>query len=259
MPRLSTPRIVPTSSVMFLPGMKVPGGANTLFMPVRAFGAPHTTCTGSPDAGVDHADPQAVGVRVLLAPRRPARRVKARARLSRRPRPRARPVSVSTIRRAPTAVSRWSLSQERVNFMRPQRVACASRRWLLEPATKGELHGSRPARPTARPNRRRQVERPEAVVVEPAHVRLEEGAQVRHAVFQHGDAVDADAPGEALVDVGVEAAVAQHVRMHHAAAEDLEPVVALAEADLAALARALDVDLGRGLGEREEATAGSAS
>ena len=48
MPRLSTPRIVPTPSVMSLPGMKVPGGANTPFMPVRAFGAPHTTCTGSP-------------------------------------------------------------------------------------------------------------------------------------------------------------------------------------------------------------------
>ena len=41
--------MVPTSSFMFLPGMKVPGGANTLFMPVRALGAPHTTCTGSPE------------------------------------------------------------------------------------------------------------------------------------------------------------------------------------------------------------------
>ena len=33
---------------MFLPGMKAPGGTNTPFMPARAFGAPHTTCTGSP-------------------------------------------------------------------------------------------------------------------------------------------------------------------------------------------------------------------
>ena len=48
MPRLSTPRMVPTPSVMFLPGMKAPGGTNTPFMPARAFGAPHTTCTGSP-------------------------------------------------------------------------------------------------------------------------------------------------------------------------------------------------------------------
>ena len=33
---------------MFLPGMKVPGGENTETMPVRAFGAPQTTCTGEP-------------------------------------------------------------------------------------------------------------------------------------------------------------------------------------------------------------------
>ena len=48
MPRLSTPRILPMPSVMFLPGMNAPGGTNTPFMPARAFGAPHTTCTGSP-------------------------------------------------------------------------------------------------------------------------------------------------------------------------------------------------------------------
>ena len=29
--------------VMFLPGIKVPGGENTLMRPVRAFGAPQTT------------------------------------------------------------------------------------------------------------------------------------------------------------------------------------------------------------------------
>ena len=43
MPRLSTPRMVPTVSVMFLPGMKVPGAENTPFMPACALGAPHTT------------------------------------------------------------------------------------------------------------------------------------------------------------------------------------------------------------------------
>ena len=32
-----------------MPGTYAPGGANTPFMPVRALGAPHTTCTGSPD------------------------------------------------------------------------------------------------------------------------------------------------------------------------------------------------------------------
>ena len=48
MPRLSTPRMVPTCSVMFLPGMNAPGGTNTPVMPVRAFGAPHTTWIGLP-------------------------------------------------------------------------------------------------------------------------------------------------------------------------------------------------------------------
>ena len=46
MPRLSTPRMVPTASVMFLPGMKVPGAENTPFMPARALGAPQTTWIG---------------------------------------------------------------------------------------------------------------------------------------------------------------------------------------------------------------------
>src|SRR5258708_36541008 len=40
--------------------------------------------------------------------------------------------------------------------------------------------------------------------------------------------------------------------MHHAAAENLQPVLAFAEADLALVAAALDVDFERGLGEREE-------
>ena len=48
MPRLSTPRILPTPSVMFLPGMNEPGGENTPIIPARALGAPQTTCTGSP-------------------------------------------------------------------------------------------------------------------------------------------------------------------------------------------------------------------
>ena len=41
------------------------------------------------------------------------------------------------------------------------------------------------------------------------------------------------------------------LRMHHAAAEDFEPVAAGADLQFAALARAADIDLGRGLGERE--------
>src|SRR5262245_7050949 len=40
--------------------------------------------------------------------------------------------------------------------------------------------------------------------------------------------------------------------MHHAAAENFHPVLALAEPDLALVAPALDVDLERGFGERKE-------
>src|SRR6202041_3649381 len=87
---------------------------------------------------------------------------------------------------------------------------------------------------------RRQVERAEAVMREPAHGGIEEGAQIRHAVFEHGDAVDPHAPGKALVLVGIEPAVAQYIRMHHAAAEDFHPIVAFAETDFAFVAATLD-------------------
>src|SRR4029079_11354716 len=102
------------------------------------------------------------------------------------------------------------------------------------------------------PRQRRDVERLEAVMIEPAHVALEQLPEIGDAVFQHRDAVEAHAPGKALVNIRIGAAGAQHVRMHHAAAENLEPVLALAETDLALVAAALDVDLKRGLGEREE-------
>ena len=62
-------------------------------------------------------------------------------------------------------------------------------------------------------------------MLQPADIRLEEGAQVRHAVFQHGDAVDAHAPGETLDAVGVEAAVAQDVGVHHPAPAELEALL----------------------------------
>src|SRR5712692_4857949 len=87
---------------------------------------------------------------------------------------------------------------------------------------------------------------------QPAHVGLEERAQVRHAVFEHGDAVDPHAPGEALVLVGIEAAIAQYVWMHDAAAENLHPNLAFAEADFVLAIAALDVDFERRLGEWEE-------
>src|ERR1700730_2348634 len=80
---------------------------------------------------------------------------------------------------------------------------------------------------------------------EPADVGLEESPQIRHAIFQHCDAVDPDAPREPLKDIGIEAAVSQDIRMHHAAAQNLEPILALAKAHLAPVARTLDIDFHR--------------
>ena len=51
---------------MFLPGMKVPGAENTPFMPARALGAPQTTWIRLSVAGIDHADAQPIGIRMLL-------------------------------------------------------------------------------------------------------------------------------------------------------------------------------------------------
>ena len=91
------------------------------------------------------------------------------------------------------------------------------------------------------------------VVAQPADVGFEERPQVGDAVLQHGDALDAHAPGEALPLARIDAAVRQHARMHHAAAEDLQPVAAVAE--FAGAAVPADIDLHRRLGEREVAGA----
>src|SRR5262245_51399845 len=131
-------------------------------------------------------------------------------------------VSVSAISATLARVSRCSFSQASVNFMA-----------LLTKAA----------------GKRRQGVRGEAVMLEPAEVRGEEGAQVRHAIFQHGDAVDAHAEGEALIALWIEPDVAKHVRMDHAAAENLQPLVACADPDLVADLGIADTDFRRWLGE----------
>src|SRR5262245_41534675 len=149
-------------------------------------------------------------------------------------------VSFCTMASSDASVSRCSLSQARVNFMpRP------SHAWPCPAASWSDDSRAQSSR------QRREVERPEAIVREPADVGLEERPQVGHAVFQHGDAVDPETPGEALHLVRVEPAVLQHVRMNHAAAEDFHPIIAFAEAHLALVALTLDVDLERWFGERK--------
>ncbi len=122
MPRLSTPRILPTPSVMFLPGMKAPGGTNTPFMPARALGAPHTTCTGSPApvSTMHTRSRSAFGCRsaeITRAMMNGASILPRSATLST-----SSPimVSLSAIAASGASVSRCSLSQARVNFIIPR-------------------------------------------------------------------------------------------------------------------------------------------
>ena len=86
---------------------------------------------------------------------------------------------------------------------------------------------------------------------QPARVGGEHVAQVGHAVFEHGEAIDAHAPGEALIFLRVDAASLQHVRMHHAAAEDFQPRLAGPDLQLAFFPRTAHVHFGGRLGERE--------
>ncbi len=72
-------------------------------------------------------------------------------------------------------------------------------------------------------------------MAQPAQVAFEERPQVGDAVFQHGDPVDAHAEGKALPFAGVNAAGRQNLGMDHAGTQNLQPAVALADGQLAAL------------------------
>src|SRR5690606_29306906 len=89
-------------------------------------------------------------------------------------------------------------------------------------------------------------------LLQEAQIVLEEDAQVVDAVAQHGQPLQAGAEGIAGVALGIDADVAEHFRMHHAAAQHFQPAGVLADAAaLAAADHAADVDLGRRLRERE--------
>src|SRR5262245_8248232 len=94
-------------------------------------------------------------------------------------------------------------------------------------------------------------------MAEPAQVRIVERPQVGYAVFQSRHPLNPHAKGKALIFGRIDAAILQYLRVDHAAAEDLEPIAAGADLQLAAGARAPDIDLGRRLGKREIARAKS--
>src|SRR5690606_24790946 len=138
--------------------------------PARAFGAPQTTWIGVPvPVSTDRTRRRSASgccsaVRILAMTNGFSAALSSTLSTS-------RPIMVrrSTISSSEASVSRCSLSQERVNF-----ILVFPWKLLAQAAEQG-----------------RQIERAEAVMLEPANVGVEEGAQVRHAVFQHGDAVDA--------------------------------------------------------------------
>src|SRR6201986_3094790 len=120
MPRLSTPRMVPTPSVMFLRGMKVPGGENTLIRPARAFGAPQTTCTGaapSPVSTMQTRRRSAFGCCSAEITRAIVNGARAFALSSRCSTSSPIMVSLSASFSTDSSVSRCSFSQDSVNFM----------------------------------------------------------------------------------------------------------------------------------------------
>src|SRR6185312_8946539 len=91
-------------------------------------------------------------------------------------------------------------------------------------------------------------------LLEEAQVVLVEEPDVFDLVFEDGDALDADAPREARVPLGVVADGFEDGRMHHAAAAELDPAGLLAHRAAAAVALpAAQVDLRARLGVREEA------
>src|SRR6516162_964256 len=90
---------------------------------------------------------------------------------------------------------------------------------------------------------------------QPAQIRIIEGAHVGDPVFEHRHALDPHPKRKALIFGRIDAAILQYPRVDHAAPEDLEPIAAGADLELAALTRAADIDLGRRLGEREIARA----
>src|SRR5574344_1978855 len=102
------------------------------------------------------------------------------------------------------------------------------------------LHATRPV-----PASGQLRQKPDVVLIQPA--------DVRNAVLDHRDALDAEAERVARNLLGVVADVLEHARIDHAGARDFAPAGLLA--DVAALALADmtgEVDLDRRLGEREE-------
>src|SRR5271166_3138209 len=167
---------------MPVPGMKLPGGAKTPIMPVRAFGAPQTTvAVPAPVSTVQTRRRSAFGCCTASITR--AMRNGASAAPGSVTPSSSSPIllSVSVMRSSEASVSRCVRSQLRENFIASHPLV-----------------------------QHRGRERVEAVMTQPAYVAFVERPQIGHAVLQHGDALDTHAEGEALPRARVDPAIGQH-------------------------------------------------
>ena len=127
MPFDSTPRMTPGFRSTPVPGMCVPGAAKTPIIPVRAFGAPQTTCTSwaGPDGPSGHVSTRqrrslsAFGCGRASITRAMVNAPSCRAGSSTPSTSSPRSVSASAISSAVASVLRCSFSHDSVNFMRP--------------------------------------------------------------------------------------------------------------------------------------------
>ena len=88
-------------------------------------------------------------------------------------------------------------------------------------------------------------------LVQESNVVLIEQTDIVDLEAAHNHTLQTDAEGVAGVFIRVDAAHLKHLGVNHAAAEDLDPALALAErATVAVAAVALDIHLRRRLGER---------
>src|SRR5690606_22121630 len=75
---------------------------------------------------------------------------------------------------------------------------------------------------------------------------FEEHAQVFHAIAKHGQALNAQTKSKATIFLGINTAMLEHLRVHHAAAHDFQPLDTAIR-----FPTPLDIHFGRRLGERE--------
>ena len=77
---------------------------------------------------------------------------------------------------------------------------------------------------------------PRLELLQEAHIVLKEEPEVIHPVAEHGYTLYPHAEGETTILTGVDSAGLKHIRVYHAAPEDLQPTRMLA--DIAPLASA---------------------